>query len=153
MTVHNIALVFGPTLFGTNMMTNGHGNMNGGPSPGGATAGIGDVGAQNKVRSPLLCDFLGADKFGRQLRRFSIATRTSSSRNKVKRQLARSLQSPPFLHYSRNGPFPHFKRSLGFSSSLISSFSLTLSFILLRFLFREYRCIPEFFVMIPCLRK
>jgi hypothetical protein len=51
MTVHNIALIFGPTLFGANMamMTNGHGGMNGGPSPGGGASGIGDVGAQNKV--------------------------------------------------------------------------------------------------------
>jgi len=50
MTVHNIALVFGPTLFGTNMSTmpNGHGNMNGLSSSSGASS-IGDVGAQNKV--------------------------------------------------------------------------------------------------------
>lgn len=54
MTVYNLALVFGPTLFGTNMMANGHPPMNGGPSPGGAAAGIGDVGAQNKAIETIL---------------------------------------------------------------------------------------------------
>ena len=51
MTVSNVAIVFGPTLFGTNMISNGHTAMNGGTTPGGA-AGIGDVGAQNKVSNP-----------------------------------------------------------------------------------------------------
>jgi len=55
MTVHNIAVIFGPTLFGINMpmMMNGHGNVNGGPSPGGGGSGLGDVGAQSKASQPL----------------------------------------------------------------------------------------------------
>lgn len=49
MTSHNLAVIFGPTLFGATAvppmphLTNGHGNMNGGQ--------IGDMGAQNKVRA------------------------------------------------------------------------------------------------------
>lgn len=54
MTNHNLAIVFGPTLFGTPAvpmphMTNGHGNINGAHQPNTGSPMIGDMGAQNKV--------------------------------------------------------------------------------------------------------
>ncbi|CAG7851569.1 SubName: Full=Uncharacterized protein {ECO:0000313/EMBL:KIM22841.1} [Serendipita indica DSM 11827] len=62
MSVHNLAVIFGPTLFGSpgisaSMMTNGHGGMNGVPSPGQGGAGGGvmnDMGAQNKAIEMIL---------------------------------------------------------------------------------------------------
>jgi hypothetical protein len=61
MTSHNLAVIFGPTLFGTPVvppmphMTNGHGNVNGGQHANGGPM-IGDMGAQNKVSTHIMLD-------------------------------------------------------------------------------------------------
>ncbi|KAG8832673.1 hypothetical protein FRC17_000892 [Serendipita sp. 399] len=53
MTVHNIAVIFGPTLFGAAGMLNGHGGTNGVSSPGAGGAMM-DMGAQNKAIETIL---------------------------------------------------------------------------------------------------
>ncbi|KAG8824116.1 hypothetical protein FRC19_002486 [Serendipita sp. 401] len=54
MTVHNIAVIFGPTVFGSPQLFNGHSAINGVPSPGAGGAMINDMGAQNKAIETIL---------------------------------------------------------------------------------------------------
>jgi len=122
MTVHNIALIFGPTLFGANMsmMTNGHGAMNGGPSPGSGASGIGDVGAQNKVsRASCTTTSILANGSNRQLRQFSIAIRIFSLRNEASDHLHGNPLSFPL---SRNGPLVDFNALRGIPRHLYLRF-------------------------------
>jgi hypothetical protein len=148
MTVHNIALIFGPTLFGANMsmMTNGHGAMNGGPSPGGGASGIGDVGAQNKVsRASCTTTSILANGCDRQLRRFSIAIRIFSLRNETSDHLHGRPSSFPL---SRNGPLVDFNAFRGIPHHLSLRF---IAFPFYRLLFTLSRSSVS--VTIPGLRN